>query len=101
MQQVNVLVGGLAADGRKGTAILRDISRPMAVQMNRPGQAPRPDEEKVPKKRVSVGLRLLQAPFKHDGRLYYYPSASYAHLLGNNGFGDDLELMSLTNAWRN
>jgi UDP:flavonoid glycosyltransferase YjiC (YdhE family) len=48
-----------------------------------------------------TGIHFLQAPFKSDRRPFYPRTISFAHLLGNTGFGEDKELFALAASWRN
>jgi UDP:flavonoid glycosyltransferase YjiC (YdhE family) len=82
LMQMAPLVEGLSQRGHRVFLALNNLSGlPPAIARARPA--------------------LLQAPFKHDKRVAFPNAASFAHLLANNGFGNDAELAALAGAWRN
>jgi hypothetical protein len=48
-----------------------------------------------------LGISLLQAPSKNEGRLVFTRGCSFAHLLANVGFGTAAEIYGIVSAWRN
>jgi len=79
---VRPVIAGLIKRGHRVVAALRDVPRAGAVLADCP-------------------VRLLQAPFKFGhSQNEIIPPLTFAQILHNVGFGDELELVSLSQAWR-